>query len=217
MSDQVWVTDPDTRAGSELPYQTPRLGAFDVALPETAGARAAFAARRAIVCPGLMEPGLLAGLTAACDRATFVAEPVEGLGHREVERPPVVGTAVSLALRRPALLEWLEAVTGRGTLTRVEGRVVQTRARAGDELAWHDDLNGGGDRRLGVTLCLGNAPYEGGAFEMRGRPGSEPLVLFKHDTPGTALIFEVSSRCEHRVHPLVSGGPRRVFAGWFLE
>ena len=33
---------------------------------------------------------------------------------------------------------------------------------------------------------------------------------------GAMLIFEVSRRCEHRVHPLTGGGPRRVFTGWFI-
>jgi hypothetical protein len=51
---------------------------------------------------------------------------------------------------------------------------------------------------------------------MRTVPERSPLITFRHDTPGTALIFEVSKRCEHRLHPLTSGGPRRVFTGWFL-
>jgi hypothetical protein len=42
------------------------------------------------------------------------------------------------------------------------------------------------------------------------------LRRFKHDQPGTALVFEVRPQLEHRVLPLTAGGPRRVFTGWFI-
>jgi hypothetical protein len=37
-----------------------------------------------------------------------------------------------------------------------------------------------------------------------------------HASPGEALVFEVSPALEHRVTPLTAGGPRTIFAGWFL-
>lgn len=194
---------------------TPRLGPFETVLPPIDAARAAFAISRSQVWPDALDRRLLTSIMGLCDRAVFASNTVEGLGHREIERPPLAGTAVLLMLRRPLLYRWLEAVTGCAPITDVEGRVVRTWPRPGDELAWHDDLNGKG-RRLGITIGLGSNAYEGGLFEMRARPGKEPLVQFRHDAAGTALVFEVSSRCEHRVHPLVAGGPRQVFTGWFL-
>ncbi len=195
---------------------TPSLGPMGATIPDVAHARAAFARSRALVLPDVLEPGLLRSVMAACDRASFASDHVEHLGHREVERPPLAGTALLLALRRPQLFRWLEAISGCAPITGVEGRIVRTRARAGDELAWHDDLNGPVPRRLGITIGLGEAPYTGGLFEMRSHPDGQTLIEFKHDSPGTALVFEVSTRCEHRVHPLLSGGPRRLFTGWFV-
>lgn len=46
--------------------------------------------------------------------------------------------------------------------------------------------------------------------------GAQPLLAHHHNKPGTVLIFAVRPDLEHRVTPLTSGGPRRVFAGWFL-
>lgn len=199
-----------------MPDCTPRIDAFETILPDEQAARAQFAATRALVWPGALGGSLLERLIAVCDRAAFVSETVEGLGHREIERPPVAGTAVVLALRRASLFRWLERVTDCKRIASVEGRVVQTRPRAGDELIWHDDLGGDLPRRLGITIALGRAAFEGGAFEMRRFPGREPLLTWKHDRLGAALIFDVSRHCEHRVLPLVAGGPRRVFTGWFM-
>lgn len=198
------------------PLNTPQLGPFETILPDEAPARAEFAAARALVCPDALDQALLGKLMALCDRAAFASDHVEGLGHREVERPPLAGTAILLALRRPPLFRWLERVSGCAPIGSVDGRVVRTQPQPGDELVWHDDLDKGHVRRLGITIGLGQHPYEGGLFELRAWPNGEPLITFKHDRPGTALIFEVSHRCEHRVHPLISGGPRRVFTGWFL-
>lgn len=194
---------------------TPRLGPFETVLPPVDGAREAFSISRALVWPEALAPELLTSVLGLCGRGAFESDMVDGLGHREVERPPLAGTALLLILRRPPLYRWLEEVTGCGPITDVEGRVVRTWPRPGDELDWHDDLNGE-RRRLGITIGLGREAYEGGLFEMRARPGRETLLQFRHDVAGTALVFEVSSRCEHRVHPLVAGGPRLVFTGWFL-
>jgi hypothetical protein len=194
---------------------TPRLNGREVILPGTTEATSAFRTMRAFVCPRFLDGGLLATVMRASEGSAFVSNDIQALGHREIESPPRLGTAIQISLRAPALHRWLEEVTGQGPITRVDGRVAQTRVRDGDELGWHDDMNGE-DRRLGITINLGTRDYKGGLFEMRDRLSQSPLLQFRHDEPGTALIFEVSHRCEHRVHPLISGGPRRVFAGWFL-
>lgn len=119
-----------------------------------------------------------------------------------------------MLLHREPLFRWLERVTRCGPILAVDGRVVQTHPVYGDELDWHDDMGGPVVRRLGVTMALASPPYQGGLFEMRLVGGSS-LIRFKHDTPGTILVFKVDAGLEHRVHPLTAGGPRRVYTGWF--
>lgn len=194
---------------------TPHLGAFDAILPDEATAKAAFAETCAFVWRDAFAAPLFARLTALCGRSGFTSDHVEGLGHREIEEPPLAGTAIILALTRPVLFRWLERVTGCAPIRGIDGRVVQTWPRAGDGLDWHDDL-GDPARRLGVTIALGDAAYDGGEFEMRRTATKVPLIRWKHDRPGTMLVFEVSRHREHRVHPLTAGGPRRVFTGWFV-
>lgn len=141
---------------------------------------------------------------------------VEGLGDREVESPQRAGGAITLALKRAGLMRWIEEATGCGPLVRVDGRVVQARANNHDQLVWHDDLNEP-ERRLAVTVNLSEAPYEGGRFELRHAGTKEMLTEHLHDAPGALLIFEVARELEHRVLPVTSGGPRRVYTGWFFR
>jgi hypothetical protein len=175
---------------------------------------AAFRAQPALILPGLLDPALLGMLLARCRSGRFVEESVAGLGMREVEAPQRVGRALNVLLHRAALLRWIEAATGCGALNGVSGRVVQIRAKGGDALDWHDDLNEP-TRRLAVTIDLSDVPYRGGLFELRHATSGAPLLAHRHAAPGDALIFAVRRGLEHRVRPLTDGGPRRVYAGWF--
>lgn len=185
-----------------------------IELGDGAAAAAGFAATRAIVCHDALDGPLVARLDRICDAAAFRSDHVEHLGHRRIEKPATAGGAIALLLRRQALFRWLEQVTGCATIADIEGRVVQTYAEPGDELVWHDDMEP--RRRLAVTIALTSPPYKGGDFELR-RVGDDALLVdYKHDRSGTMVVFDVSPQYEHRVLPLVSGGPRRVFTGWFL-
>lgn len=177
---------------------------------------AIFQIRRSIVCPDLLEPALLGSLLERCRRGHFVAEHVERIGSREVESPQRAGSALNIVLSRVPFLRWVEAATGCEGLVRVEGRVVQTRANGSDRLDWHNDLDAG-PRRLGMTISLSDAPYDGGDFELREVATREMLTHYHHDRAGTALIFDVHRALEHRVLPILAGGPRRVFTGWFMQ
>jgi hypothetical protein len=176
---------------------------------------AIFREARALVCANFLDPPLLAALLDRCRRGEFVEDRVEKLGSREVEAPQRVGAALNLILSRAPFLRWVEAVTGCGQLSRVEGRVVQTRANGCDRLDWHDDMNEE-KRRLGITISLSDAPFEGGWFELRDAASERLLTRHRHQEAGTALIFAVGRGLQHRLLPIGGGGPRRVFSGWFL-
>ena len=172
-----------------------------------------YARLHAIPLRDVLEPAFLQTLLRLCAAATFISGPSDP-GHREVESPQRVGRILNLALQRPNCLRWLEDATGCVPLGHIEGRLTQTLVRPGDELLWHDDLCEE-DRRLAFVLNLGTAPYTGGDFELRAK-GGPTLLRVHHAEPGSALIFKVHPRIEHRVLPLTAGGPRRVFAGWAI-
>jgi hypothetical protein len=177
---------------------------------------AMFAEQRAIVCRDIFDPALADRMLAAARGTAFREDHVAELGTRAVEEPQRVGGTINVLLNRPDLFRWLEAVTGRTGLAGAEGRLVQTRAGGGDALEWHNDLQQS-RRALAITISLTEAVYNGGLFELRRVDDPATTRCFTHARAGTALIFDLGSDIEHRVQPLSSGGPRRVFTGWFMR
>ena len=181
-----------------------------------ARARAAFDDASALTLPAALEPAFLRTILAICRRGPFVPEHIGRIGWRTVEERDAAGAALRFALERPAFVRWLEAATGCETLRRLAGLVAEIGADTGQELGWHNDLHEGAlDRRLAVTIHLSDEPYDGGVFEMRDEASGRLLVQEGALPPGSVMLFRIDNRLRHRVTPVTSGGPRRVFAGWY--
>ena len=176
----------------------------------------AYVNQRALLCRNAMAPELLSQLASAAAKARFVSDTIEHLGHRWIERPSLIGTAIQLVLNRPLLLDWLKAVTGCTAEGAIEGRLVESRPGGEDHLSWHRDTMPNARYEFGLTLHLRPCQYEGGAFEMRDSKSKQPLFQHYPADPGDLLIFEVERRSEHRVMPVESGQARLVFTGWFI-
>ena len=176
----------------------------------------AYDSQRALLCRNAIEPELLHQLANAASRAQFVSDTVEHLGHRWIESPSVIGTAVQLVLNRPELIDWLKSVTGFTAAGAIEGRLVESRPGGEDHLSWHRDTVPNARYEFGLTLHLRPCRYEGGAFEMRDSKSKQSLFYHYPADPGDLLIFEVDHRSEHRVTPVESGEARLVFTGWFI-
>ena len=180
-----------------------------------ADARAAFARGDAIVLPSAFDPAFLRTILSICRRGPYVPEYIENIGWRTVEERDMAGCALRFALERPAFLRWVEAAAGCDPLSRISGVVAEIAAGTGQELGWHNDRNEGGlGRRLAVTIHLSDALYDGGLFEMRDQQSGRLLVCEGARPPGSVMLFRIDRRLRHRVTQVISGGPRRVFAGW---
>jgi len=177
---------------------------------------ARFASDQALVCNAALDDNLLMLMQRLVMRASFIPEPVEHIGQREMESPGLSGAALTLALRRTPFLRWIEALTQCGPIHTVKGKLAQTRAGTPQALDWHDDLNDG-QRRLAITIDLSPAHYEGGLFELCHKSTREVIFRHRHLRPGTALIFRIAPHLVHRLQPVTAGGPRRVYTGWFMD
>lgn len=174
-----------------------------------------FARHRAVALDNPFDPALLDLIRRTARDGEWTTDTIHGIGHRQIEATPRAGRAMSFALRRPALYDWLSQLTGCGPLVDVDGPVGQTRAGSGEAIGWHNDL-GVPQRRLAIIVNLSDDAYEGGEFELKDVASGEIVIRHRHGGPGSTLIFDVARALTHRVLPVTAGGPRRVFAGWFL-
>lgn len=193
-----------------------RIGQSTTDAPDdSALLRQRFEQQHALVLDGAIDPPFLAMLSGVADRATFVPQHIANVGDRTIETPPLAGQLLVLAMRRSGFLRWLGEVTQIGVIDDVQGTVAETGRSDTEQLGWHDDTNQP-ERRLAVTISLSGNDYSGGVFEMRRKGEASLLFSHYHDKPGSMLVFRVSKKLEHRLTPITRGGPRRVFAGWFL-
>lgn len=176
---------------------------------------AAIQRRRPVVLEGFVDDQLLQLLAPIWSGASFMPSPVDRVGLRSVETPGHAGAALCLALARPEVLRIMESALCGPALTGVAGAIAQFAAGAEERLGWHDDL-AEPERKLAITINLGTAPYQGGAFEFRDLASGAPPFRHVHSTPGEALLFPIGAGLQHRVLPVTGGGPRTVFAGWYL-
>ncbi len=180
-----------------------------------AAAAAQFRDGMAFVLDDLLSPEVQHMLRAQWSQAEFRHHDLKKLGSRTLEKQSHAGKMLTFLLERAPLPAWIETVTGCATITSVYGKLTQMRAGDGHQLHWHNDLDKQ-RRMVGITVNLGSEPYEGGRFEMRPRHSEELLLHHDHNKPGSAFIFQIGRDILHRLTPVTSGGPRTVFAGWFM-
>lgn len=185
-------------------------------LSDPAPWRERFARVPAISIPAALEPEFCARMVERAAHAQFATyEQIEQVGTRLIESPQLIGRAISLLLHAPELHHWLEEATGVGPLRAVAGRFAEFRANNQDALNWHDDLHDT-TRRLAIIVNLSDRPFVGGQFQLRRKGETELLLRHDHPQAGSVLIVGVRPELEHRVTPVSDGGPRRIYAGWFL-
>jgi hypothetical protein len=162
---------------------------------------------------GLIEPGLLARLQAQVARASFV-DRAHGAISTELcmARNACLGTLNFLA-NDPAVLRFVEDVTGCRRLTSFVGRVYRLEASRGHHDSWHADVAAG--HEVGMSVNLGAEPFDGGVFEIRRVGTTQPLASHANVGPGDAILFSIAGDLEHRVTPMRGAATKTAFAGWF--
>jgi hypothetical protein len=185
-------------------------GTFDVA--ELA---AEFSRHHYLRLPQLLAPALLQRVQKQMQAGPWTPRTHDGIGHEVTLGDPLALNLLTFLVNRPDFLRMVEQITGRAPLTNFKGRIYRMLPDSDHYDSWHDDIVPGEDRRVGLSINLGETPYEGGVFRLRKRETGEILAEVPNLVAGDARIFAVRSDLQHMVTPVTGGHPKTAFAGWF--
>lgn len=193
-----------TRAGLTLP---------DAREEETL--RATYAERACVTLPRFLDATLLARLQARIARADWRTL-VHDVGELSTELllldDQVPGT-LALLVQDPALLAFVQRLTGCDPIGSFIGRVYRMDAGAGHHDVWHGDDDD--NRMVGLSVNLSPGVYEGGVLELRERGSLRLLHRVANTGPGDAILFRIDHALEHRVTDVAGAASKIAYAGWF--
>ena len=178
--------------------------------------KARFAATHVVRLPHFIADDLAALVDDRIARARFVPRIDDGIEIEDTPDDAALQAACHFLMNDPRLFSIVERITGCAPLGRFTGRIYRRRApRAPGEhyYPWHDDVSE--DRRVGISVNLGRASYEGGALQLRDAASGAVLAEVHNREYGGAVLFRISLALQHRVTPVSGECARTAWAGWF--
>ena len=196
-----------------IPQLTWRGARAQAGADRVAAMAAEFRERRCVTVPQLIEPTLLRWIQDQIAASPFAAAQHTGMESTELRLEDCTALGLlAFLVNDPAMLRFVEAVSGRPALTRFMGRVY-SRVPGVHGDAWHDDIRP--DRLVGMSINLSTGVYEGGVFEIRETESRRPLGSIANTGFGDAILFPIDDALQHRVSPLSGTVAKTAYAGWF--
>jgi hypothetical protein len=120
---------------------------------------------------------------------------------------------LALLVQDPALLAFVQRLTGCDAIGSFIGRVYRMDAGAGHHDVWHGDDDD--NRMVGLSVNLSPGVYEGGVLELRERGSLRVIHRVANTGPGDAILFRIDHALEHRVTDVAGPQSKIAYAGWF--
>jgi len=191
-------------------------------------ARERFERQKMLHIPGLLSPELAAAILIGIEKDGFEvpdaptgddASVYQG-AYQQSEgkvgldlRPGEVASTLAARTNDPALLGFVQTITGSSPLEKCVGRVFSLQSMQ-DDLPWHTDAEGG--RLADLIIELSPSGYAGGSFEMRDRLTQETFNRVEQMQFGDGLLIRISPDIEHRITAIPGTDPKVSFSGWFV-
>jgi hypothetical protein len=176
--------------------------------------RSQFARRHCICLPELLDAGILGEIQQWIQQEGFV-EAFYDVGKDSVSSHPLVIATLHFLVNDPVFVQFVSAVTGQREITTMYGRVYRMMPGPGHKFGWHSDEGAG--RVIGISVNLSREAFSGGVFELRDIESRRMLRRVHNTGYGSAFLFRISPRLEHRVTPVSGQIPKTSFAGWFYS
>ena len=181
--------------------------------PQADALRDEFHATHTARLPGLLDAALAQAVLEGMARGTWVNHEHDGIGREVILDDVRTIDALHFVTNAPAFLALVRDFTECDAITRFEGRVYRMVPGTDHYDSWHDDT--GAHRAVGMSLNLGDRPYQGGTFQLRENSDQTALRELPNTAPGDAILFRISPDLSHRVTRVMGTEPRTAFAGWF--
>jgi len=187
-------------------------------LPDARGEdalRATYAQRACVTLPRFLDAPLLAHLQARVARAAW-RDLVHDVGELATELALLddrVPGILALLVQDPALVAFVQRITGCDAIGSFIGRVYRMDAGAGHHDVWHGDDDD--NRMVALSVNLSPRVYDGGVLELRERGSLRLLQRVANTGPGDAILFRIDHALEHRVTDVAGAASKIAYAGWF--
>jgi hypothetical protein len=174
-----------------------------------------FAKNHCILLPSLIDPAIFEFVVDSVAKASFVAREYKDVGTEKRLPGEVSTSSLDFLMNVPRFLQIIERVTCCEKIALFYGRIYQMTAAEGHQFNWHDDMESGDPRLLGLSLNLSREPFEGGELEIREMDSQRVVHKVRNTGLGDAIIFRIAANLEHRVAPVRGVNSKIAYAGWF--
>lgn len=183
--------------------------------------RREFAERHVVYIEDFLAPDVLAEIQrrltdSAFELSTHTSTASEVIGQEaRLDPDSAAARMLWLLLNRSQLYACVRQISGCPPIGCFLGRGYRMAPVAEHFDDWHDDL--ADERMVGLSIELGDTPYEGGEFELRDRRTKTVHARVENKKPGSVHLFRIDAKLEHRVGRLRGTVPRTACAGWFCR
>lgn len=120
-----------------------------------------------------------------------------------------------LLMNMNSYLDIIRYVTSTPNIKSFYGRVYKLDSSDESFDTWHSDIKQTEGRLVGLSLNLSPEAYRGGHFQIRNQQTKGVYKDVFYEDWGTAHIFRIDKKLEHKVTKVTSEQPRIAYAGWF--
>jgi hypothetical protein len=177
---------------------------------------ASFGEAHVVRLPRFFDPALLRLIQRHLSDVPFTTRVVHDVHPPAVDlklRDDRLHGALHFLLNDPAVVAAVRVVSAVPDIRGFVGAVYRLLPGAGHRDSWHDDADG--NRLVGLSVNLSEAPFEGGEFQLRTRPDARPLATIANTGPGDAVLFGIDPALEHCIAPMRGTTAKTALAGWF--
>ena len=164
--------------------------------------------------PGFVDAELADRISAQLAAAEFEVRTSAGVGTEWLMKPNALAATLNWVVNAPDVLRNVRHVAECPEIAYFSGRVYRMDPASGQSFGWHDDRHAK-DRRLALSVNLGDEPYAGGVLQLREKTRPDAIVSVPNVARGDAVLFRVADELEHRVTPVEGTVPKLAFTGWF--